>query len=231
MHFAAFKKHIGFYPTPSAIENFKNELSSYDGAKGYFIQVERGGMKGLARQIGQAVLVAFYMAGWPSSSLGQNAESLTLEIGCTVNTDASVDLIATIANVGGEHAAVLIGLRLGNGRSYLASALTIEAFSNPSTQPQEFEFLIGWIAGRVDPWIVPMPAGAAYTFNVGMKDFISREQHTLLSDADFPVEVVLRLKAPPIQDVAFGEGFVGVLTSSRLRVPDRCSFGDALEQG
>ena len=34
VHFAAFKKHIGFYPTPSGIEKFKNELSGFEGAKG-----------------------------------------------------------------------------------------------------------------------------------------------------------------------------------------------------
>jgi uncharacterized protein YdhG (YjbR/CyaY superfamily) len=34
VHFAAFKNHIGFYPTPSGIEAFKNDLSAYDGAKG-----------------------------------------------------------------------------------------------------------------------------------------------------------------------------------------------------
>ncbi|MCI0495078.1 DUF1801 domain-containing protein [candidate division KSB1 bacterium] len=34
VHFAAFKKHIGFYPTPSGIEKFKHELSVYEGAKG-----------------------------------------------------------------------------------------------------------------------------------------------------------------------------------------------------
>jgi len=34
VHFAAFKKHIGFYPTPSGIEKFKVELSGYEGAKG-----------------------------------------------------------------------------------------------------------------------------------------------------------------------------------------------------
>jgi uncharacterized protein YdhG (YjbR/CyaY superfamily) len=34
VHFAAFKKHIGFYPTPSGIEAFKGELSIYEGAKG-----------------------------------------------------------------------------------------------------------------------------------------------------------------------------------------------------
>ena len=34
VHFAAFKNHVGFYPTPSAIETFTYELSSYQGAKG-----------------------------------------------------------------------------------------------------------------------------------------------------------------------------------------------------
>jgi uncharacterized protein YdhG (YjbR/CyaY superfamily) len=34
VHFAAFEKHIGFYPAPSGIEKFKNELSGYKSAKG-----------------------------------------------------------------------------------------------------------------------------------------------------------------------------------------------------
>ena len=34
VHFAAFKKHIGFYPTPSGITEFAKELSAYQSAKG-----------------------------------------------------------------------------------------------------------------------------------------------------------------------------------------------------
>lgn len=34
VHFAAYSKHIGLYPTPSGIEAFKNELSKYNTAKG-----------------------------------------------------------------------------------------------------------------------------------------------------------------------------------------------------
>ena len=34
VHFAAFKKHIGFYPTPNGIESFQEELSKYKGGKG-----------------------------------------------------------------------------------------------------------------------------------------------------------------------------------------------------
>ncbi len=34
VHFAAFKNHIGFYPTPSGIDMFKEELSAYKMSKG-----------------------------------------------------------------------------------------------------------------------------------------------------------------------------------------------------
>ena len=34
VHFAAYANHIGFYPTPSGIENFKKELSKYKYSKG-----------------------------------------------------------------------------------------------------------------------------------------------------------------------------------------------------
>lgn len=34
VYFAGYKNHIGFYPTASGIEAFKNELSIYKGAKG-----------------------------------------------------------------------------------------------------------------------------------------------------------------------------------------------------
>jgi uncharacterized protein YdhG (YjbR/CyaY superfamily) len=34
VHFAAWKEHIGFYPAPTGIEEFKTELSAYKGARG-----------------------------------------------------------------------------------------------------------------------------------------------------------------------------------------------------
>ena len=34
VHFAAYKRHIGFYPTPSGIEKFKKEISVYKWSKG-----------------------------------------------------------------------------------------------------------------------------------------------------------------------------------------------------
>ncbi|NHC42644.1 hypothetical protein G6549_22230 [Bacillus sp. MM2020_1] len=34
VHYAAYKKHIGFYPTPSGIAAFQQDLSEYKSAKG-----------------------------------------------------------------------------------------------------------------------------------------------------------------------------------------------------
>lgn len=34
VHFAAFKSHIGFFPTPSAVRAFAKELSKYETSKG-----------------------------------------------------------------------------------------------------------------------------------------------------------------------------------------------------
>jgi len=34
VYFSVAKNHIGFYPTPGAIKEFKDELSIYEGAKG-----------------------------------------------------------------------------------------------------------------------------------------------------------------------------------------------------
>ena len=34
VHFGAYEKHIGFYPTPPVLEAFKDKLKGYEGAKG-----------------------------------------------------------------------------------------------------------------------------------------------------------------------------------------------------
>lgn len=34
VHFGAFKNHIGFYPAPAGIEEFKKELAAYEQSKG-----------------------------------------------------------------------------------------------------------------------------------------------------------------------------------------------------
>lgn len=50
--FAAFSKHIGFYPTPGAISAFKHKLSKYESAKGSVqFPLDKPLPAGLIRQI------------------------------------------------------------------------------------------------------------------------------------------------------------------------------------
>ena len=52
VHFAAYEKHIGFYPTPSAIRAFRRELSRYKNAKGSVrFPLEEPLPKGLIRKM------------------------------------------------------------------------------------------------------------------------------------------------------------------------------------
>jgi uncharacterized protein YdhG (YjbR/CyaY superfamily) len=37
VYFAAFKNHIGFYPPPTGLEKYKNEIAAYAGPKGSLI--------------------------------------------------------------------------------------------------------------------------------------------------------------------------------------------------
>jgi len=52
VHFAAYAKHIGFYPTPNGISAFKSQLSKYKNAKGSVqFPLEEPLPKSLIRQI------------------------------------------------------------------------------------------------------------------------------------------------------------------------------------
>jgi len=54
VHFAGFDRHVGFYPTPSGIEAFKDELAAYPNAKGSVqFPLDRPVPFGLIRQIVQ----------------------------------------------------------------------------------------------------------------------------------------------------------------------------------
>jgi uncharacterized protein YdhG (YjbR/CyaY superfamily) len=52
VHFAAFKNHLGFYPTSSGVAHFKAELASYETAKGSIqFPLDRPIPHGLIRRI------------------------------------------------------------------------------------------------------------------------------------------------------------------------------------
>src|SRR4051794_26736875 len=98
------------------------------------------------------------------------AEPLRLALRCV---DASaLRFRLTVENVGSEPSAVVIGTILGNDRTYVAGPVqftlrrpgtddTIVGFSDP---------MIAGVAGRLDPWLIPLPAGSSYALTVSVPE-------------------------------------------------------------
>lgn len=96
-------------------------------------------------------------------------------------------LYVTFENVG-EHDTVLnLGIMLANGKLQSPSAVRL-TLADTEGQVRELHFSdrrYAGIAGRVDPFIVPLPAGAAYTLKLDLQDYCS----------SIPNEFRIKLKA------------------------------------
>jgi hypothetical protein len=92
------------------------------------------------------------------------------------------------------------------------------------------------IAGRVDPWIVPLPAGSEFSINRPVKQFWSRDPGKMaratgqLSLDGGPLDLRLKLISRP-QDRPHGDDMVGAglvhvmpgeLQSQWIHVPEDC---------
>jgi hypothetical protein len=113
-----------------------------------------------------------------ASTLGPgSARAQSTPISLVFACEGSQRMTATIRNVGTDDTAVIFGIALANGAKYLVVDMTLQITSSdgkvhggqyhyyPSHYPSG-------IAGRVDDWIVPLPAGASYTLAFEPADFL-----------------------------------------------------------
>jgi hypothetical protein len=141
----------------------------------------------------------------------------------------------TIRNVGSQDTAVIFGVVLGNGIKYLVSELTLRANGSDGSSnqyvywPADYPNLIG---GRLDDWIVPLPAGVAYVMPVTPSQFRVRSMGQRLSAWPTPARLsfTLALRTPnptPSSDVVGLKLFkvwrgAEALTSNEVAVPGQC---------
>jgi hypothetical protein len=85
-----------------------------------------------------------------------------------------------------------------------------------------FDPSVAAVAGRLDPWLIPLPAGAAYSVAVS----IPRGFQELFST---PADVQIRLTTQEIgspngdlQGLQLIHVWIGTLTSDWIRFPDSC---------
>lgn len=120
---------------------------------------------------------------------------LTLSVGCGTKPN---EVILTILNPSDGDTAVLLGYALDNGRSYLPRELVVEIKQGGNS---DFEELLYYhpvtIVGRLDHWVVTLPAGARFTLMLHTVDFASLTPRYIPLAAP-PEELRVRLTGRPV---------------------------------
>ena len=135
-----------------------------------------------------------------------------------------------IQNVSTEPAAAVIGIILGNDRKYLPGplSLTVRRAGVPDVHLQYVDLSVAAIAGRIDPWLITLPAGASYSVAVPARNFLPGPR---LVEESFsaPAELQLQLTTqetgepnPDLSGLRFIRVWIGTLVSDRLQFPGQC---------
>lgn len=179
-------------------------------------------------RIGAAILASLVTTGTTPANAQAPVVEMTLQ--CLAGATGR-DLRITLRNTGPKDVNLLLGITLGNGSSYHLSALfldvrqrgsdKIEVFAPSGSQPA--------IAGRVDPWILPLPARSEFSLTRPPGNFGMNLEKLTMERA--PMDLRLRLEPLPFyrpkpNDDTIGAGLVHVLyqkfESAWIRVPEDC---------
>ncbi len=140
------------------------------------------------------------------------------------------DLRVMLRNTGTGDANVVVGITLGNGRTYHAAALFLEVKRGEGNTVESFQIADSMprVAGRLDPWIVPLPVGSEFSITRPIGLFRSPDDKPLSisSSVDLRVKLISRPEDRPRGDEAVGPGLVhvlpGDLQSPWISVPEGC---------
>jgi len=107
-------------------------------------------------------------------------------------------MTVTIRNGGTADTAVIFGVVLANGSKYLVDDMTMQVTTGSGRVVEQYKYhprhYPSGIAGRVDDWIVPLPAGASYSLTLAAADFIVGANQERRDS--FPPDALLSLRLP-----------------------------------
>lgn len=76
---------------------------------------------------------------------------------------ASAEFSVALENTGDSDFVVNLGSMLANGKVMLPTEIRF-VLTDPAGRTQELEFATSPVAGRIDPFIVPLRKGSSYVF-------------------------------------------------------------------
>ena len=146
-------------------------------------------------------------------------------------SDARVELRMSVRNDSAKDSAVVMGNSLGNGRRYLADSFALEVKRGGSAAIEVYSYFdptVGVIAGRLDPWVIQLPALSSFSLTRPIGHFWSAGAPLTLDRGDVDIRLKLSARADTrLSDLhAFGLApenlFTGELSAQWRRIPTDC---------
>ena len=159
-----------------------------------------------------------------ASALGQSQnDTLGFGFSCEV-TSGQIELTITLRNLGAVDKSAYFGVIVGNGKKYLTNELALDVKdAHGTTRYRYFDPSVPAIAGRLDPWVITLPANSSFSIVRPANHFWV--DGAPLSEERDPFEVRLLLvarKVPREFLIPNFRAFVGELRSDWLRIPSGC---------
>jgi hypothetical protein len=168
-----------------------------------------------------AILVAFATVGLRAGPQTPT-DQLLLTLACERPSDLTFRL--TLHNVSTVSTAAVIGTILANDKKYLLGrvAFTVTRAGVADSTFDFFDPSVPTVAGRVDPWLIPLPAGASYSVVVSIPEGF---RELLAGIADVRARLTTRENRNPnldVQGLRFIHVWIGTLISDPIHLPDAC---------
>jgi hypothetical protein len=132
-------------------------------------------------------------------------------------------------NVSATPTAVVIGTILANDKSYIPTLeLTVRRAGIPDVTLTYVDPITAGVGGRLDPWLIALPADASYSVTVPARNFRLTPNLTnepFVAPADLQLHLATREVGRAnvdMQGISLSHVWVGTLASDWVRFRDDC---------
>jgi hypothetical protein len=160
--------------------------------------------------------------------MGAQTGPLRLVLGCSQKGEMMFTF--TIQNVSAAPTVAVIGTILGFDEKYLPALLelTVRRAGVPDTTLTYVDTSVPVIGGRVDPWLIFLPADASYSVAVPATNFRlmpNLEMESFSAPADLQLRLTtqeIRRPNSDVQGLSLIHVWVGTVTSDWIRISADC---------